>query len=286
MRRPILCIAIVSLCAGCPDAADDCNLNLDCAPDGACNGECVPGSLLGNPFLVWIGDTDHVPNRCPPQAQGQNVSWTSTPPASVCPACECQPSSGSCALPTIVTANASPCESTGAAVPFDPPNAWDGMCATPDSIPANALCDGAPCVQSITIGAPTPYNEQCEPYVVTTQTLPAQTKAFACWGPASGQCANQADTCAPSRPTQVPPGVWTYCILLEGSGNMCAAPYSATRAYASDYQDVNTCSPCACDAPVGGVCSSYVTDPAFERFVVRVARRARRRHGRSLRLQR
>src|SRR5580658_9622596 len=149
MKRRVLCFAILCLCPGCPDEAGDCNFTLTCAPDGPCNGECVPGPLppWGQPFLTWIGDASRAPSACPSAiAPEPGGPWVSAPPSNACPACGCKPPSGSCTPPTAVTVNAFACGRTGATIALDLPDAWDGSCAAPNPIPAGALCDGAPCV--------------------------------------------------------------------------------------------------------------------------------------------
>jgi hypothetical protein len=263
MKRSILCIAIVSLCAGCPDAADDCHLTLTCPlpPDTACDGECMPGPIpaWGDPFLAWIGDASQAPNEClPTSVHEPSGTWVSAPLPNACPACGCEPPSGSCATPTAVTVNAFACGGTGATIALDLPNAWDGSCVDPDPIPAGALCDGEPCVQSVTFAPTMPTGERCEAYDATTTSGPmaGATLAMACSGMTMGSCANNGDTCVPPIATTSKDAGWTYCVFLPGSDLKCPmALYPVQHVLAQSYQ----CTPCTCGEAEGSTCSSYVT---------------------------
>jgi hypothetical protein len=262
--------------AGCPDPLADCLNTATCpAPLDAgapsCDGECVPvgAPTWGAPFLVWIGDIaiGDVPPSCPNGApQMPNGPWHAPGPAPVCPACQCKQSTGTCTLPTTVTANAFACGDTGTNTPLDPPNMWDGSCAAPDPIQANADCNGEPCVQSVTIG-PLNKSDACEPYSVTTTINPAGlTFAMSCNGTTAGQCADPGDTCVPGPPhkqgSMSSGGKWTYCLFQEGDVDpdvdACPTTYKHRYTFADDIDDTRGCTECTCGQPEGSKCTSDV----------------------------
>jgi hypothetical protein len=273
---PLFVIAALAGLAGCPDPLADCLNTATCPPDAGasnCDGECVPvgAALWGDdPFLVWMGDitAGDTPPRCPDGApEMPDGPWYAPGPAPVCPGCQCKQSTGTCALPTTVTANAFACGDAGTTTPLDPPDMWDGSCAAPNPIQANAVCNGGPCVQSVTIGSLTKI-DACEPYNISTTINPVgYTFAMSCNGTTSGQCANKGDTCKPASPqskhgSMSDGGTWTYCLFQMGESDPladpCPTPYEARHTFAYNVTDTRKCVDCTCGQPAGSMCSSYV----------------------------
>jgi hypothetical protein len=98
---------------GCPDPLADCLNTATCPPDAgapSCAGECVPvsGPPWTGPYVVWMGnmgsDEQLTLPACPTSAPALYGPWYTAPSAPVCQACECAKSTGTCALPTTVTA--------------------------------------------------------------------------------------------------------------------------------------------------------------------------------------
>jgi hypothetical protein len=228
---------------------------------GGCAGQCAPlGPVewLG-PALLWIGKDGEAP-ECPPSApvEGSPMFDNLNAPT-VCGACKCDAPSGSCALPTTLTAASSQCPGSapGAAhTPFDAPAGWDGSCTGVSPIPANLKCNGVICVQSLTIAPLTLTEAPCG--VITepvAEKLPYTwgTVARTCRGIAYGPCASPSEICTPA----VAPG-FAQCLVQKGD-NECPSAYTDRHLLYKGFADTRACTSCACSAPVGGACTSLVS---------------------------
>lgn len=109
----------------------------------ACPGQCVPlGSYdWQGPALLWTGNKEAMLD-CPPEAPVPSaLVFTGLDAPIVCDICKCDAPSGSCALPTTLTAYDStvcPVAPVGSVpTPFDAPAGWDGSCTAVNPIPAN-----------------------------------------------------------------------------------------------------------------------------------------------------
>jgi hypothetical protein len=262
MKRAILlfvcALPVVGACLG-GDMADDCHILLNCPLSGppACEGTCVPlgyGDWEG-PFLAWLGDG--AAPMCPLQAPRDYYSGVAPPPPPSCGECACEPSTGSCALPTSVTANAGSCMDPGSGTAFDPPAAWDGSCTTQDAIPGG--------VASVTVAPLVVVKEGCvASKPISTQVLPpSPTVAQGCQGIVAGVCMARGSTCLPAVPPNGGNGAWTYCIMHEGAGDAytetCPSEFTQLYAFGESFKDTRTCSPCSCGAPEGSACTSDVS---------------------------
>jgi hypothetical protein len=174
--------------------------------------------------------------------------------------CQCDPPTGSCSLPATLAANSTACPGTDPSAvhtAFDPPSGWDGGCTTNDSVDGGELCDGGPCVQSLTIAPLTVEEAGCAPTQPPIAKDPPSWGTFArgCRGDALGECTNHGLCLAP------PPTGFRVCVYNEGDV-ACPGPqhgpYTEKHVFYSNYQDTRSCSPCSCGSPAGSVCSSKV----------------------------
>jgi hypothetical protein len=229
--------------------------------DAACTGQCVPlgpGEWLG-PMLLWIGKGGDQP-VCPPSAPVDGATvFAELNTSNVCGTCKCDAPSGSCTLPATLTVAASACAGDGPNIPhtsFDASAGWSGDCSTANSIPANQKCNGADCVQSLTV-SPLKINES--PCGVTTTPVASKqpyawgTVARTCRGAAFGPCASSVEVCTPPAP----PG-FAQCLLQKGD-NDCPDTYPERHVFYKGFTDTRECTPCACSAPVGSTCSALVS---------------------------
>jgi hypothetical protein len=247
----------------CVPESDAGDGGADGPPSGNCAGECVPFSPNGwdFPSQVYIGPEFNAP-QCPPTAimNGYEGHAELNAPPIACGQCQCNPPSGSCGLPATITASSAVCPGTvpGATpTPFDPPAGWDGGCTTNDAVPAGQVCDGGPCVASITI-APLTINEMgCTP----TQ-LPIPTNGPVSWGNFARTCrAITAGGCTGGALCVPPlaPG-FRWCVYQQGDVSCYKlGPYQDRYVFYDDYQDTRDCTSCACGAPSGSTCSASIS---------------------------
>ncbi len=226
-----------------------------------CPAQCVPlgpGEWLG-PMLLWVGKEGEAP-ECPPSApvQGSPMFAKLNAP-NVCGTCECDAPSGSCALPTTLTAASSQCSGDAPGVAhtaFDAPAGWSGDCTAESPIPANQKCNGVNCVQSLTIAPLTLTEAPCG-----VSTTPVASKlpytwgavAQSCHGLTSGTCAAPSEICAPA----VLPG-FEQCLYQLGDRE-CPAAYSAKHVFYHGVEDTRACTPCACGEPFGSTCAAQLS---------------------------
>ncbi|MEO5728194.1 MAG: hypothetical protein ABI134_27210 [Byssovorax sp.] len=217
-----------------------------------------PADWLG-PALLWMGNPGEAP-ECPPSAPVDSAFvFTDLNAPNVCGACECEAPSGSCTLPTTLTAAASTCAGDGPSVPhtaFDAPGVWGGSCAAENPIPANQKCNGVNCVQSLTIAALTLTEAPC---AVSTTPVPSKlpyiwgTVARTCRGAVDGPCATPAEVCTPPAPAG-----FEQCLLQNGDKE-CPDTYSVKHVFYRGLTDTRACTSCACSAPVGSTCTAFIT---------------------------
>ena len=217
-----------------------------------CAGDCVPAPPFGweGPGLLWPGTGGPAP-ACPsnaPVTAYQGHDGLVLPDAGCAP-CTCSTPSGTCAPPLHLHASALSCSLDGPPTrDFDPPPAWDGGCTAFDSVAAGDMCNGAPCVASLTSGPPVLTEGACTPS--TAELMDAgppswTTVALACLGvyPASA-CHDLALTCAP-RAAEAPG--FLSCIFHDGDYD-CPAPYLDKHLAYSGFNPPG-CAPCLCGPP-------------------------------------
>lgn len=227
-----------------------------------CNGDCVPARPAGfsSPRLVWFGTGESQAPACPPHAaEGETLVHAElSVAAGSCSECSCGPSTGSCELPTTITAHAAICNNVEGALALntDPPASWTGACAPENPIPPGITCNGLPCVQSVTLGQLAISNESCTSLGTSTTPLPAPTwqlVAKICEGSAFGTC-TQNEQCAPAQAQG-----FSHCIEHAGNVPCPAEGYTVRHVYFDGLADTRACSPCGCGKPEGSFCAAEIS---------------------------
>src|SRR5262249_12308090 len=163
--------------------------------------------------------------------------------------CTCSAPSGSCALPTRITTGALTCAANGPpSRAFYPPPGWDGSCTSYDAIEAGDLCNGLPCVVSLTAD-PLVWTEQgCNPSTTTSMNEePAGWSTAVLGCRASGDCHDESLRCQPSAAQAVG---FLSCLFQRGD-NDCPPSYPEKHVVYSGFSDHRACSPCSCSPPGG-----------------------------------
>ncbi|WP_437971843.1 hypothetical protein WMF04_22230 [Sorangium sp. So ce260] len=234
----------------------------------ACAGDCVSPAPLGwfGPALLWYGPPDQAPD-CP--AEAPNVGYEGfadlAPAPLACAACLCDPpASASCQLPLGWSAHATTCAGDipgSVETAFAAPEAWDGACTAANAIPAGQDCGGQPCVQSLSVEAPSVLvSATCTARVdeppPPARLDPWQTRALACLPGAYTECPDDRSTCMPSpgEPGVPPPGGFLTCIFHEGDVT-CESPYLDRHVFYEGVEDSRGCSACGCGEPEGASCT-------------------------------
>jgi hypothetical protein len=286
---PIECDAFQSVDSGCELLCikgclwDQLDGGTDAAPDGAtdggtaslehvCDGECVAVAhtpFLG-PVLLWTGptlDPASAPEACPEKAPVADV-WhadLSASPAS-CGACSCDSPAGSCTLPTTLTASSMTCGGPQSGVkysPFNAPAGWAGGCTSMDKLADGELCNGVPCVKSLTIAGLDVTDGDCTAKTAPSPNPPSPPTwgitTVICQGtPSTGTagCTDPGMVCTPAAA----PG-FSQCVWHEGVSG-CPAylmPYTERHVLYRDPIDQRGCSPCTCGAEAEGSCLAKVS---------------------------
>lgn len=234
---------------------------------GACAGQCVPGISAdwSGPVLVWVGAEADAP-PCSAVADGLTPFYEGhgdLDAPTVCGACTCDPPTGSCALPATLTASSAICPGNGSGVThtsFDPPASWGGTCTAANAIPGGKLCNGVPCVQSVTIAPLTVTEGGCLPIEpVNVQPPPAwKTFARACSRGASlVGCGTHGMMCAPLLPS----AEFRVCVTQKSDPTKTHCPYGYPEklVFYDDFVDGRACSPCTCGAPMGSTCIGSIS---------------------------
>jgi hypothetical protein len=208
-----------------------------------------------SPSWLWIGDEAQAP-ECPNGAPSVSYEGRADLVApTLCEACTCDPPTGSCALPLILTASSLACNIPGGATAsFNAPDPWDGSCDGTTQVPGGAA-------NSLTIDPIKMTEDGCAvgmPIAAKVVSLHWNTFARACdvqWpmGPTDRSICLQADL--------APPG-FALCIFHEDDldcptdpGNM----FTERHVFYRGVQDDRQCSPCACGAPAGSACTAMLS---------------------------
>lgn len=238
----------------------------DCESTG---GTCVhepPDGWFG-PNLYWIGPPDENPG-CPPEAilPGATLHADLGPVDHACPSCDCGPSETTCLPSTNWTLAAAKCADADSATqtPFDvlSPD-WTGTCNQDNAVPQNALCDGAPCVQSVTVVAPQALSAPCAPATTGQEYRPGPPWP---WAKLAQEClVTPSDTCTAGESmegrTCIPtPGDYLACISLDHGDHQgdidCPSPfYDEKHTLYRTVADTRACAQCTCGAPKGAECA-------------------------------
>jgi len=225
-----------------------------------CAHFCEPGApaWFEDLTMFWIGPPEEAP-PCPDIAPLEgSIGYADLHVAPhTCPMCSCSPAA--CALPEAMHASAAKCPADGApSIAWDATPAWEGVCSAEAPIAAGLACAGVPCVQSLTIAAPTV--EPCKPSApVDPSSFPPTswgTIARECMiGPLSGEGCSTGEACVPA-----PPEGFTLCVYRYGDHPAleCPKEYPRRVDVFTGIQDERACEPCACGTP-DGECAALVS---------------------------
>ena len=261
-----------------PDAGDDADVDAgddvdasdddggpEAGPDASslvCPGQCVPsggGGWGDTPSFVWMGKETDPP--APPLPGMAWVTWVDVVFAEpVCPACSCAPPDVGCTMPSSWAANSTACQDLPSPyiTPFDAPIGWDGSCTAANPIPGGAMCEGGPCVRSLSVEPPVVAPCVAEPAIPPEgQPLPppVRTKVIE-YSPAQiGACEGGIDRCV----MKTPPG-YRLCLVAYGplAAQTCPEAWPERHDGWKNVAEQRFCSACSCGPPEGGFCEVRV----------------------------
>jgi hypothetical protein len=280
IHRPALILATIILIVSCADGDDDAcdgrldlyscenpdvdHLNAQGEPDPChkdddpCPGQCVPIPPAGwdaFPMLVWAGP--ELAPDCPADRAGAVVfeGFMDLVEPSPCPPCSCDPPTGECELPAVLTANEAPFCGVGVTEDILPLLPWEAGQCTPTT-PVDGM--------SVTIGPLTMIEAGCKPSGPPPPrdgAMPGTTNVRACRGVANPPCLDPGLLCVPTA--EPPPPGFSQCIFQRGE-HACPATYPVQRLAFEGIDDNRYCSSCACEEPKHSTCTSMVS--AFSVF--------------------
>lgn len=262
MTRHAPVIAAFLLLCGCsigePIQLSSCETSTpgpNCPPKETCAGQCVVVPPLGGwevPALLWFGPVLEAP-ECPadraPIKGYEGYADPIEPPTCSPSACTCEPSTGVCGLPSVLTASTDPmCPDDDAMAMHADFSGLDrpGVCNGNTSIPAG--------YGSVTVEPLTLTETGCKPSgpPPPTEGTPAwRTFARACRGSAS-PCLDASMTCVPAVPSA---SGFLQCLYKQGE-HECPEAYPTQHVFYDEITGSRGCSACSCAAPDGGVCSA------------------------------
>ena len=148
--------------------------------------------------------------------------------------------------------NAAKCSDSedSTSLPFGPPVLAEGICSSEGAVPAALDCDGAACVQSLTVPA---VEVSCTP----SEPLPS-LPAFT-WGRTIHECkATAPDGCDGGQACEpfAPEGA-LVCLYGHGLHPNCPAGYDHLVFY-EGLSDTRSCDDCTCSPPQSAACSALV----------------------------
>ena len=230
-----------------------------CPPQETCAGECVDippfgGWELG--ALLWFGSALEVP-ECPADRAVVNgyegFADPIDPPTCSPSACTCEPPTGECGLPSVLTASTDPlCPDDDALAMHDDFSGLErpGECNSDTSVPAGY---GSVTVEPLTLTetgckplGPPPPNEGTQAW----KTFARACRRF------PTPCLDISKVCVPAAPP--PPPEFSQCIFQTGE-HACPDQFPTQHVFYDEITGSRGCSACACAAPDGGECTATVT---------------------------
>jgi hypothetical protein len=208
------------------------------------------------PTLLWFGPPDQVP-ECPlgPKTIAYEGETDLVAPIA-CEECTCELPTGSCALPSKLTASANACSMPGGpSTSFNAPDPWDGQCdsttQTPDGVAHSLTIDPIAMTEAGCAVGP--------PVAAKLASLHWNTLARACdvfmpEGPVA------RSICLPDDP--LPPG-FKVCIFSDGVSacpdDVLGNTFTEQHIFYGGAEDDRQCSPCGCGAPTGSACTATMS---------------------------
>ena len=234
------------------------------AADAGADADCPGGELVyitlgwDGPSRLWFGPEAEVPD-CP--YGPHSISYEGhtdlvAPPA--CDACTCEAPTGSCALPSTLTASTTPCGDFDAGAPtsFDAPAAWDGGCDNTIQTP-----DGA--AHALTIGALTMKENGC----ALAPPLPAKVVSWH-WNTFARVCDGKVWPAGPlvstyCTPEGEPPLLGSHLCLSHDGEEACpeygGSGFTEQHIFYDDVKDDRQCSACSCGPPTASLCTASIS---------------------------
>lgn len=241
-----------------PDGQPDPCHRRDLPPNagGCAVGVCTETPLYWDgPTLLWSGPAGQAP-ECPTGPTG--IAWEGHDDLmapSECEACTCAPPTGSCTLPSMLTASTQACNiQGGASASFDAPVPWDGQCDTAIQVPTGVAT-------SLTIAPLTVMESGCMPGPSMAAKIVSAywaTDVRACHGPAFVPCLDTESACIPNED----PLDFRVCITTRGEYTCPPTPgsvYTERHIFYNGIKDDRQCSTCTCGPPMGSACTADIS---------------------------
>lgn len=225
-------------------------------------GECPGGEMvhwpvtLEEPVWLWFGPEEQAP-ECPEGSTTYEGHADLVAPKA-CEACTCEPPTGSCSLPSTITASSADCGAfwSGMLTSYDPPDPWSAPCDGTKQIPQGAA-------QSLTFGLLGMTENGCAP----GPTIPAkviswrwQTFARACDGNGWRPGLRERSVCIPDADSM--PSGYRLCAFQSGEYDCPILKddvFTEQHVFFEGVDDKRECSACACGPPMGSVCTAPIS---------------------------
>ncbi len=240
---------------------DPCHYNdPDSGTDAGAEPSCETGQFAHwlhaweSPSWVWIGPEDQAP-ECPqgPTSVSYEGHADLVAPA-LCEACTCAPPTGSCSLPSTITASDAACGTQGTTTSFNAPSIWDGSCDSSAQVPGGAA-------QSLSIDPIVMKENGCAsgpPAAAKIVSLHWNTFARGC-DVSLPKSLIERSTCLPVDP--IAPG-FKACIFsvseTECPNELEGNVFIEKHTFFHGVQDDRQCSTCTCGAPTGSLCTAQL----------------------------
>jgi hypothetical protein len=244
------------------DAGADADVDGGADAGQVCDiGECIkrPSGWDG-PLWAWIGPnpaligSEEAPN-CP-LGDSDREGYTDLAAPEECAQCSCLPSTGSCELPSKLTASTDICGAGTPTIPFDAPASWGGTCDATIQVPTGVA-------KSLTIAPLTVTQESCavglDPPAAGVVTPYWKTLARTCVGDDWDECGGPHWYCIDK--SQAPfPGA-RLCVLQSGrSLEDCNADWPEKYVlHQQGIDDERKCTECTCAPPLGSMCTALLS---------------------------
>lgn len=209
-----------------------------------------------DPTWLWIGSEDQAP-ACPNGLVSTAYEGhTDLVAPDLCEACTCEPPTGSCALPSTLTASTLACNIPGGSTTsFNAPAPWNGECDSTTQTP-----DGA--AHSLTIDPLVMTENGCAPGpIAPAKVVSLRWDTFARGCDVVGWLPGPTQRSACIRQDPLPAG-FRWCVFQKGINECPATPgnvFTEQHVFYQGVQDDRQCSACSCGAPTGSACTATIS---------------------------